>query len=110
MRRNMGTVHLQGEISSVEMITYLFFFFLQQCFDKAEEVIDDSQLKEKKMSRDEWTHGSLLIINELLRCSNVEGEVSPECSLSLFLSLSVSLSLFLSYSPFIPLSPSLFTP
>lgn len=48
---------------------------MQQCFEKAEEQIDDSQLKERKMSRDEWTHGSLLIINELLRCSNAEGEV-----------------------------------
>ena len=26
------------------------------------------------MTRDDWSHGSLLIINELLRCSNVEGE------------------------------------
>ena len=27
------------------------------------------------MSRDDWAHGSLLIINELLRCSNLEVEV-----------------------------------
>ena len=38
--------------------------------------MDESQLKERKMTKDEWVHGSLLIINELLRCSNVEGEVS----------------------------------
>ncbi|KAK7093536.1 serine/threonine-protein kinase mTOR-like isoform X2 [Littorina saxatilis] len=46
----------------------------KQCFDKAEEHVDDAQLKERKMTRDEWIHGSLLIFNELLRCSNVEGE------------------------------------
>ena len=51
-------------------------WLLQQCFDKAEDHVDDAQLKERKMTRDEWVHGSLLIINELLRCSNVEGEVS----------------------------------
>lgn len=47
---------------------------MQQCFDKAQEQPEESELKEKKMNRDDWVHGSLLVINELLRCSNVEGE------------------------------------
>ncbi|XP_076451616.1 serine/threonine-protein kinase mTOR-like isoform X2 [Babylonia areolata] len=46
----------------------------RQCFDKAEEQVDEAQLKERKMTKDEWVHGSLLVINELLRCSNMEGE------------------------------------
>jgi len=40
---------------------------------------DDSTLREKKLSREDWAHGSLLIVNELLRCSNVEGEVGGTC-------------------------------
>ena len=47
----------------------------QQCFDEAEKHYDESVGREKKLSRDDWAHGSLLIVNELLRCSNVEGEV-----------------------------------
>ncbi|ESO95689.1 hypothetical protein LOTGIDRAFT_214800 [Lottia gigantea] len=46
----------------------------KQCFDEALKVADDVTLREHKMTRDDWMHGSLLIINELLRCSNVEGE------------------------------------
>ena len=67
-----------GVIVLVTMLCYISFgvWLLQQCFDKAEDHVDDAQLKERKMTRDEWVHGSLLIINELLRCSNVEGEVS----------------------------------
>ena len=36
---------------------------------------DEAVGRERKMGRDEWAHGSLLIINEMLKCSNVEGEV-----------------------------------
>jgi hypothetical protein len=28
------------------------------------------------LAKDDWAHGSLLVINELLRCSNMEGEVT----------------------------------
>lgn len=28
------------------------------------------------MTKDDWIHGSLLIVNELLRFSNAEGEVT----------------------------------
>ena len=47
----------------------------QQCFDEAEKHYDEIVGREKKLTRDDWAHGSLLIVNELLRCSNVEGEV-----------------------------------
>ncbi|XP_060066726.1 serine/threonine-protein kinase mTOR-like [Ylistrum balloti] len=46
----------------------------RQCYEEAEKQFDELQSREKKLSRDDWAHGSLLIINELLRCSNVEGE------------------------------------
>lgn len=39
------------------------------------KLYDELQGREKKLSRDDWAHGSLLIMNELLRCSNIEGEV-----------------------------------
>ena len=62
----------------------------QQCFDEAEKSFDEMTAREKKMGRDDWAHGSLLIINELLRCSNIEGEVCRykfkkhfECSLQM---------------------------
>ena len=48
----------------------------QQCFDEAEKHYDETVGREKKLTRDDWAHGSLLIVNELLRCSNVEGEVT----------------------------------
>lgn len=53
----------------------MFMYVFQQCFDEAEKNFDEMTAREKKMGRDDWAHGSLLIINELLRCSNIEGEV-----------------------------------
>ena len=50
--------------------------FFKQCFDEVEKPFDESLGRDKKLGRDEWVHGSLLIVNELLRCSNIEGEVS----------------------------------
>ncbi|GBN02820.1 Serine/threonine-protein kinase mTOR, partial [Araneus ventricosus] len=35
-------------------------------------------VKEKGVTRDDKIHGSLLVINELLRCSNVEGEMTRQ--------------------------------
>jgi len=49
---------------------------VQQCFDEVERVYDDTPGREKKLSREDWAHGSLLITIELLRCSNVAAEVS----------------------------------
>lgn len=53
--------------------------FLQQCFDEIERVFDESVGREKRLSRDDWAHGSLLVTVELLRCSNVNGEVYLLC-------------------------------
>ncbi|XP_059160425.1 serine/threonine-protein kinase mTOR-like [Physella acuta] len=46
----------------------------KQCFNEALKPFDEAVGREKKMTRDDWVHGSLLIINELLRCSNQEAE------------------------------------
>jgi len=40
-----------------------------------ERVYDETSGREKKLSREDWAHGSLLITIELLRCSNVAAEV-----------------------------------
>jgi len=48
---------------------------VQQCFDEVERVYDETSGREKKMTREDWAHGSLLITIELLRCSNVAAEV-----------------------------------
>ena len=40
-----------------------------------ERQFDEALGREHRMNRDDWAHGSLLVVNELLRCSNVEGEV-----------------------------------
>jgi len=53
-----------------------FTIYFQQCFDEVDKQYDDASLREKKLTREDWAHGALLVINELLRCSNVEGEVS----------------------------------
>lgn len=63
-----------------------YFFIIQHCFDEAAKPYDESTGREKKLSKDDWAHGSLLVINELLRCSNMEGEVDY-CSLGLFLQI-----------------------
>ncbi|KAH9523104.1 hypothetical protein Btru_065813 [Bulinus truncatus] len=46
----------------------------KQCFDEALKPFDEAVGREKKMTKDDWIHGSLLIINELLRCSNNDAE------------------------------------
>ena len=39
----------------------------RQCFDEAEMPFDELLARDRRMNRDDWAHGSLLIINELLR-------------------------------------------
>lgn len=46
----------------------------RQCYDEAEKGFDEIPPREKGINRDDRVHGSLLVINELLRCSNAEGE------------------------------------
>ena len=48
---------------------------MQHCLDEALKAWDEALGRERRMTRDDWMHGSLLIINELLRCSNNEAEV-----------------------------------
>ncbi|XP_054720357.1 serine/threonine-protein kinase mTOR-like [Uloborus diversus] len=45
----------------------------KQCYDEAVKGFEEAS--KEKVTRDEKSHGSLLVINELLRCSNVEGEM-----------------------------------
>lgn len=48
----------------------------QQTFEEAEKGFDETLAKEKGMNRDDRVHGALLILNELVRISSMEGEVS----------------------------------
>ncbi|MEE6485217.1 hypothetical protein FKM82_014211 [Ascaphus truei] len=46
----------------------------KQTFEEAEKGFDETLSKEKGMNRDDRIHGALLIINELVRISSMEGE------------------------------------
>ncbi|KAM4652055.1 serine/threonine-protein kinase mTOR [Discoglossus pictus] len=46
----------------------------RQTFEEAERGFDETLSKEKGMNRDERIHGALLILNELVRISSMEGE------------------------------------
>ncbi|XP_077105803.1 serine/threonine-protein kinase mTOR isoform X2 [Ranitomeya variabilis] len=48
----------------------------RQTYEEAERGFDETLSKEKGMNRDDRLHGALLIINELVRISSIEGEVS----------------------------------
>lgn len=58
------------------MITEIFFFFPKHTYEEAEKGFDETLAKEKGMNRDDRIHGALLILNELVRISSMEGEVS----------------------------------
>lgn len=45
-----------------------------QCYDEAMQSFEDITAKDKGAGREEKVHGGLLILNELLRCSNCEWE------------------------------------
>jgi len=55
-------------------------FVKQQTFEEAEKGFDETLAKEKGMNRDDRVHGALLILNELVRISSMEGEVSSHLS------------------------------
>ena len=38
---------------------------------------DQISMEKVKPTRDDWSHGTLLVIEELLRCSHLDGEVRP---------------------------------
>ncbi|XP_059807691.1 serine/threonine-protein kinase mTOR isoform X1 [Hypanus sabinus] len=46
----------------------------KQTFDEAEKGFDETLAKEKGLNRDDRIHGALLILNELIRISSMEGE------------------------------------
>uniref|UniRef100_A0AAU7B991 Serine/threonine-protein kinase TOR n=1 Tax=Pyrrhocoris apterus TaxID=37000 RepID=A0AAU7B991_PYRAP len=46
----------------------------KQCFEEAMSGFEEMYLKEKGVNRDDRIHGSLLVLNELFRCSNSEWE------------------------------------
>uniref|UniRef100_H3B8U3 Serine/threonine-protein kinase TOR n=1 Tax=Latimeria chalumnae TaxID=7897 RepID=H3B8U3_LATCH len=46
----------------------------RQTFEEAEKGFDETLAKEKGMNRDDRAHGALLILNELVRISSMEGE------------------------------------
>ncbi|KAG8279049.1 hypothetical protein J6590_008067 [Homalodisca vitripennis] len=50
----------------------------KQCYDEASNGFDDTFTKEKGVNRDDRVHGSLLVLNELMRCSNAQWERSYE--------------------------------
>lgn len=56
----------------------------QQTFDEAEKGFDETLAKEKGMNRDDRVHGALLIMNELVRISSMEGEVSAARTVQTF--------------------------
>jgi hypothetical protein len=50
----------------------------KQCYDESTNGFDEVYTREKGVNRDDRVHGSLLVLNELLRCSNAEWERSYE--------------------------------
>ncbi|XP_066992513.2 serine/threonine-protein kinase mTOR isoform X2 [Anabrus simplex] len=50
----------------------------KQSYDEAVSGFDDIFTREKGVNRDDRVHGSLLVLNELLRCSNAEWERNYE--------------------------------
>jgi len=66
---------MQHYTGSFMVSVMLSCVFVQQCFDEVERAYDETSGREKKMTRDDWAHGSLLITTELLRCSNIAAEV-----------------------------------
>ncbi|XP_063975702.1 serine/threonine-protein kinase mTOR [Diachasmimorpha longicaudata] len=50
----------------------------KQCYDEIIAGFEDISSKERGFNRDDRIHGSLLVLNELLRCSNVQWEKKYE--------------------------------
>lgn len=53
----------------------IIFLFLKQTYEEAEKGFEEVTSREKGLNRDDRVHGSLLIVNELIRNSSMEGEV-----------------------------------
>lgn len=54
---------------------------LQQIYEEAKRGFEDTNTKEKGvvLTKDDKAHGSLLIMNELIRSASIEGEVCGLC-------------------------------
>ncbi len=50
-------------------------FLQQQTYEEAQKGFEDPGGREKGLNRDDRVHGSLLILNELIRSSSMDGEV-----------------------------------
>ncbi|XP_043266889.1 serine/threonine-protein kinase mTOR isoform X2 [Venturia canescens] len=50
----------------------------KQCYDEIVSGFDDIHPRERGSNRDDRIHGSLLVLNELLRCSNIQWEKNYE--------------------------------
>ncbi|KAK0179190.1 hypothetical protein PV327_008004 [Microctonus hyperodae] len=50
----------------------------KQCYDEIVAGFEDVYTKERGYNRDDRIHGSLLVLNELLRCSNIQWEKNYE--------------------------------
>lgn len=46
----------------------------KQCYDESSNGFNDTLSREKGVNRDDIIHGSLLVLNELMRCSNAQWE------------------------------------
>lgn len=58
------------------IVSEIFFLSPKHTYEEAEKGFDETLAKEKGMNRDDRIHGALLILNELVRISSMEGEVS----------------------------------
>lgn len=63
-------------VSTWSLRFFFFFFSPKHTYEEAEKGFDETLAKEKGMNRDDRIHGALLILNELVRISSMEGEVS----------------------------------
>ena len=57
-----------------ESLQFHIIYRYKQCFDEAQQGFEDPLAKDKGLTKDDRSHGSLLVLQELLRCSNAEGE------------------------------------
>ena len=58
-------------LSNIPLTTSIRY---KQCFDEAQQGFEEPLAKDKGLTKDDRAHGSLLVLQELLRCSNAEGE------------------------------------
>lgn len=69
----MVTIIIQIKNNYIKNISLLFFRY-KQCYEEVMNGIDESLIREKGAARDDRIHGSLLVLNELLRVSNIHWE------------------------------------